>query len=85
MKEFNYEEELERRRELAKTIWDNPFMCGLAKFNKSDLLILVNLLAERLSNNMCDCYYELDLKDSAFMRKCNIIETLQEDFFKSEE
>lgn len=56
-------------------------MCGLAKFNKKDLLILVDLLAERLSSSICDYYYELDLKDSAFMYKCNIIETLQEDFF----
>ena len=85
MKELSYEEKLERRRVLAKKIWDNPFMCGLAKFNKNDLLILVDLLAERLSNNICDCYYELNLKDSAFMYKCNIIETLQEDFFGSEE
>ena len=85
MKELSYEEKLERRKELAKTIWDNPFMCGLAKFKKSDLLILVDLLAERLSSSICDYYYELDLKDIAFMCKCNIIETLQEDFFKSEE
>lgn len=85
MKEFNYEEELKRRKELAKTIWDNPFVCGLTKFNKSDLLILVDLLAERLSNSICAYYSKLDLKDSAFMYKCNIIETLQEDFFKSEE
>lgn len=84
MKELSCEEKLERRRVLAKTIWDNTFMCGLAKFNKNDLLILVDLLAERLSNSICEYYYELDLKDSAFMYKCNIIETLQEDFFKSE-
>ena len=85
MKELSYEEKLERRKELAKTIWDNPFMCGLAKFNKNDLLILVDLLAERLSSSICEYYYELDLKDSAFMYKCNIIETLQEDLFESEE
>lgn len=85
MKKLNYYEKLKRRKELAKIIWDNPFKRGLTKFKKSDLLILVDLLAERLSNSICEYYYELDFKDSAFMYKCNIIETLQEDFFKSKE
>lgn len=82
MKNLSYEEELERRKELANLIWDNPFMSGLTKFKKSDLLILIRLLTDRLSSKLCDFYDELDWKDSAFEFKCNIIETLDENFFK---
>lgn len=82
MKELTYEEEIARRKELAQLVWSKPFMCGLSKFKKSDLLILVRLLTERLSAELEPIYYELDLKDACFNDKCNIIETLDEDFFK---
>ena len=68
--------------QLADIVWNNAFLSGLNKFNKSELIYLCFKLTTRLNQLSIPIYCELDAKDVAFFDKCTIIETLNENFFK---
>lgn len=78
----------EQKKIIAKTIWDNPFFSGLRELNKTQLIILINELTEKLdfyANLNCDWDWdERDFKDRAFDEKCLMIECVRPDFFKKE-
>lgn len=81
--DLTYEQCCERCSQLASIVWDNSFLSGLRKFNKSELIYLICQLTQRFNEKTIPIYYELDIKDTAFSDKCTIIETLKEDFFKN--
>ena len=62
-------------------IWKETFFNDIIKFKKSDLLILIEDLSLRLSTILDKNYSEYDFKDCLFDQKCNLIETLDPDFF----
>lgn len=79
------EDELDRRKELAKIVDNNMFLSGISKFKKRDLLILISALIDRLDSilnlNGDDCIDERKFKDIFYDQKCIVIETLDENFF----
>lgn len=83
---FSYEDELKRRKELAKIIDGHMFLSGIAEFKKNDLIILVTALIDRLDNILNlgndNCIDERKIKDLLYDQKCIVIEALDEDFFK---
>lgn len=81
--DLDHENCLLRCSELASIVWDNAFLSGLRKFNKSELIYLISHLTQRFNEKTIPIYSDLDLKDTCFSDKCTIIETLQEDFFKN--
>lgn len=86
---MTYEEEEEEKKVIAKIIYNSPFLSGIQKLTKTQLVILVNELTERLDAkiNLDDDFEmdERDFKDIAWDRKCLIIKTLNPDFFKEVE
>lgn len=80
-------EEIEmEKKEIAKIIDGNAFLSGLQKLNKTQLLILVNELTDRLDfeiNLKGDYDFdERDFKDIAWDYKCLLIDILNPNFFK---
>lgn len=86
MTEAEYDEAVNNPRRIAKTIWDNPFLSGLHELNQAQLIIIIQALVEKLdyleNGKGMD---ERDWKDIAFDKKCLIIETVDETFFKRKE
>ena len=90
----DYEKGINKRKKMAQIIWDNAFMSGLTKFNKNELLDIIQALVFKLDvyENIYRCKEEFedldvpedyrDFKDLAFDYKCILIATLDEDFFK---
>ena len=80
-----YEEYEETNRKLAQKIWNIPFASSnLYKLTKKELLILIDSIIEQVSWKKEE-WWELDIKDLMFERKCYLIECLDNDFFKREE
>lgn len=82
--EIEYEKEQQKKRELAQKIWNNPFLSGLEKFTKKDLMLLIDSIRLRIAWEYEDSWTELDIKDVFFESKCWLIETLDEEFFNKE-
>lgn len=82
-KEFDYEKYVARNKKCAQIIWDNAFGNGLFKLRKTALIVLIEELAQKLQD-IDDPERQLDWKDTAFDKKCIIIEALDENFFDKE-
>lgn len=79
---MTYEEQEEEKKVIAKIIYNSPFLSGIQNLTKTQLVILVSELTERLDEKInCDID-ERDFKDIAWDKKCLIIETLNPNFFK---
>ncbi len=90
----DYEKSINKRKKMAQIIWNNVFMTGLTKFNKNELLDIIQALVLKLDvyENIYRCKEEIedlympedyrDFKDIAFDYKCILVETLDENFFK---
>lgn len=73
-------------QKIAKKIWDTPFASSnLQVLNKSQLLILIREILNRVGWEYESIWHELDIKDLLFEEKCWLIETLDPDFFKDKE
>lgn len=83
MKDFNYDEYVERNKKCAQIVWDNAFFSGLWKLKKEDLINIISALVSKL-NLTLEPDQDLFWKDVAFNEKCLIIEVLNKDFFKGE-
>lgn len=83
---MSYEEQEEEKKVIVKIIDKSPFLSGVQKLTKTQLVILIYELTERLDtliNLADDCEIDYrDFKDIAWDEKCLIIETLNPDFFK---
>lgn len=83
---MTYEEQEEEKKVITKIIDNSPFLSGIQKLTKTQLVILVRALTERLDEKIIlndDCKMdERDFKDIAWDEKCLIIETLNPNFFK---
>lgn len=86
---MTYEEQEEEKKVIAKIIDNSPFLSGIQKLTKTQLVILVSELTDRLDakiNLDDDCNLdERDFKDIAWDKKSLIIETLNPNFFKEVE
>ena len=90
--EFDYEKFLSECKSIAQIIWDNSFMSGLEKINKSQLIGIVNLLVVELDYFKNILKYEESFedfpfddrkaKDISFDCKCLLIEALDPHFFE---
>ena len=83
------QQEEENKKIIIRTLWDNPFLSGLEKLTKEQLLLLVACCAEKLDvlenlggdvNND-----ERDAKDLSWDRKCVLIECVDSNFFNKKE
>ncbi len=78
--------EEKEKKEIAQKLWDTPFAsCNLHVLKKSQLLILVREILNRIGWEYEPRWNKIDLKASVFEEKCWLIETLDPDFFKDEE
>ena len=86
---MTYEEQEEEKKVIAKIIDNSRFLSGIQKLTKTQLVILVSELTDRLDakiNLDDDCNLdERDFKDIAWDKKSLIIETLNPNFFKEVE
>ena len=83
-------EQEEKDKELiVRTLWKNPFLSGLGKLNKRQLIVLVECCAEKLDilenlggdvNND-----ERDAKDLFWDQKCVLMECVDSNFFNKKE
>lgn len=89
MKDLTYEEVEAEKKKIAQIIWDSPFWNGVYRLNKTQLLLLVESMVERL-----DLFINLhgdweederDMKDTVFDQKCVVIESCDPNFFKNKE
>lgn len=72
--------------DIAKKIWSIPFASrNLHKLKKSELLILVQAILNRIDWEYEEQWTNLDIKDLLFEEKCWLIETLYPNFFKRKE
>ncbi len=85
---FDYEKIVELRKQSAQIIWDNPFFTGLPKLTRKQLYECIDVLVSKLDEER---YYRnygyesgdmRDAKDIAWDQKCQLIECLDEEFFK---
>ena len=75
---------LSEEQKLAKKIWEIPFASSnLDILTKKELVILIESVIIKISDEKEE-WRELYLKDLLFVRKCWLIECLDEDFFKKE-
>lgn len=71
----------EKKKELARKIWDMPFASSnLHKLTKVELLTLIDAILIDISYK--DGWNELDIKDLLFEQKCWLIELLDSRFFE---
>ncbi len=85
---MTYEEKEEEKKKIAKIVADSPFLSGVQKLNKTQLVILTYELVEKLDlkinlNNDWEID-ERDFKDLAWDQKCIIVETLNPEFYEEE-
>lgn len=79
--EIEYQQKLETKNKLAKRIWDTPFLGGLKKFTKKELLLLIDkILDNRFFTT--EEQYDWDIKDINWDQKCWLIEILNPNFFE---
>ena len=78
-----YAKLVERRKEVAKIIFDNAFMIGLSKIKRSDLYDIICLLITAYGEAVDEHYHDYDVKTILFDDKCRLCELLDENFFKS--
>ena len=87
--EILVQQEEENKKVIVKTLWDNPFLSGLEKLTKDQLLLLVACCAEELDElkNLggYDCHDERDAKDLYWDQKCVLIECVDSEFFNKKE
>lgn len=77
--------EEKEKQEIAKKLWNTPFVStNLQLLKKSELLILVREILNRIGWEYETQWHELDIKDILFEEKCWLIETLDPDFFKKD-
>ena len=70
---------------IAKKIWETPFASSnLQVLKKSQLLILIRDILNRIGWEYEELWTKLDIKDLLFEEKCWLIECLDSDFFKRE-
>lgn len=82
MKELTYEEFVAEKKKIAQIIWDNPFYSGLVKLNKTQLIVLISALVDKLDEQLidgedCRCWKEI-----VFDNKCLMVEACEPNFFK---
>lgn len=86
MRKVNYSKQYERdearKKKIAQTIWENPFMSGISHLTRKELELCIEALTEKLSAVLDEGFYEKDIKCIIFDEKCNLIECLDTDFFK---
>lgn len=74
--------EEKEKKTIAERLWDTPFASSnLQVLKKSQLLILVREILNRIGWEYEHQWHELDIKDLLFAEKCWLIETLVPDFF----
>ena len=82
------EQEEKDKEIIIKTLWNNPFLSGLEKLTKHQLIILVECCAEKLDllENLggYSSYDERDAKDFYWDQKCVLIESVDSEFFSRE-
>lgn len=77
MKDIEKEE-----KAIAKKLWDTPFAsCNLQVLKKSQLLILIEKILNRIAFEYCQKWCEMDIKDVLFDQKCWLIEAVRPEFF----
>lgn len=77
--------EEKEKQEIAKKLWNTPFAStNLHLLKKSELLILVREILNRIGWEYETQWRELDIKDILFEEKCWLIEMLDPDFFKKD-
>ena len=75
-----------RKKAIAQKIWDTPFASGnLQVLKKSQLLILVREILNRIGWEYDVQWTKLDIKHLMFSEKCWLITTLDPDFFEKKE
>lgn len=80
MKDIEKEE-----KAIAKKLWKTPFASrNLQVLKKSELLILIGEILNRIGWEYENQWHELDIKDVLFEEKCWLIEMLDPEFFKKE-
>lgn len=79
---MTFEEKEEEKKNIINILEDNPFLSGIQKLNKTQLLILTFKLVERLDEILNKDYMESrDFKDEVWDQKYLIIKTLNPDIF----
>ena len=91
----DYEKSINKCKKMAQIIWDNPFLNGLVELDKNQLIHIIKLLVNRISEyknllqdeNEFEAYSEeyKDLKYFIFDCKRTLIEILDKDFFENKE
>ncbi len=82
---MTFEEKEEEKKNIINILEDNPFLSGIQKLNKTQLLILIFNLVERLDEILNKDYMEYrDFKDEVWDQECLIIETLNPDISKED-
>ncbi len=78
--------EEKEKKAIAKKLWDTPFASSnLQVLKKSQLLILVREILDRIGWEYEVQWSELDIKDISFEEKCWLITTLDPEFFENKE
>ena len=68
---------------IAEKIWNTPFASSnLQVLKKSQLLILIREILNRIGWEYESQWHDLDIKDLLFEEKCWLIETLDPKFFE---
>ncbi len=68
---------------IAKKIWETPFASSnLQVLKKSQLLILIRDILNRIGWEYQEQWTKLDIKDLLFEEKCWLITTLDPEFFE---
>ena len=78
-----FERQLKYEKQLALKIWDTPFAVSCLKdFSKKELVTMLNSLLDFYSDEKL---FECDAKDILFSQKCDLIESLDPEFFKRDD
>ena len=82
--DLTFREEQEQKEFILKTLCQNPYISVIQKLNKTQLIILIHYLLDKLYNSADLNLQKRTLGDVLIKLRHLMIESLDPDFFKKE-